>query len=53
MSLLWCNDALLFCWESGQTLVHVQTGGDDGLASAVAGDAGVGAAVILLYIHHY
>lgn len=51
MSLLWWNDALLSCWENSQTLVHVQAGGDDGLASAVAGDAGVGAAVILPNIH--
>lgn len=51
MSLLWWNDALLSCWDTSQTLVHVQAGGDDGLASAVAGDAGVGAAVILPNIH--
>lgn len=51
MNLLWRNDARLSCWESGQSLVNVQTGGVDGLAGAVAGDAGVGAAVLLPYVH--
>lgn len=51
MSLLWRDYARLSCWQSGQTFVYIQTGSVDTLAGAVAGDAGVSAAVLLHYIH--
>lgn len=51
MNLLWLHNARLSCWESAQTLVNVQSGGVDTLSSAVASDAGVGAAVLLPHIH--